>query len=104
MLQLTWTEYEAFEEELMREAPAVRPVANERATKQRIVTNNFSDGDALQLNAPIETDLWKDANLVKIDGCVAAGRSIQTNYIQDRQTLRDLLRAREVSISMQQRQ
>lgn len=102
MLHLTWAEYNAFEQELIAEPPAFQRSAAETGAMQRFSTNNICDEDAFQLNAPIEVDLWENMD-VKIDGCVATGRAIQTNYVQDRQTFKDLIRARTESIALQQR-
>lgn len=103
MLKLTLAEFEAFQQEVVQRASKKTAAAGETGVKKRIVTNNLSTGDSLQLNAPIDEDLWKDMDVVKIDGCFASERSIQCNYIQNGTTFDKLLKAREESLSLQQR-
>lgn len=103
MLQLPLAEFEAFEQERVKRPGTKQTAIGETNGKKRITSNCFSTGDSLQLNAPFQEDLWKDKDVVKTDGCFSTERSIQVNYMQTGDTLQQLLRAREISLTLQQR-
>jgi hypothetical protein len=61
---------------------------------KRIVIHNLTRDQALQINGPVAVDMWKDVAFVKIEGNVAAGTAIQTNYPITMDVFRELLAAR----------
>jgi len=47
---------------------------------ERIITRNTARNQALQVNAALEQDMWKDINRLKIQDNVAEDQSCQVNY------------------------
>lgn len=47
---------------------------------KRIVRYNSVDNQAIQINAPLETDIWKDVNLLVVERNEADNQGIQLNY------------------------
>ncbi|KAH8892381.1 hypothetical protein GQ53DRAFT_764190 [Thozetella sp. PMI_491] len=85
-------------EELQREElHAVYPEladATLDAGGKRIIVQNLTRDQALQINGPVGVDMWKDMAFVKIEGNAAAGTAIQTNYPITIDVFKELLAAR----------
>jgi hypothetical protein len=47
---------------------------------ERVITRNTARDQALQINAALEEDMWKDINRLKIQDNVAENQSCQVNY------------------------
>jgi hypothetical protein len=47
---------------------------------ERIILRNTARDQAAQVNAPIETDIWKDVDRLVIKDNVAEGQALQLNY------------------------
>ena len=52
---------------------------------ERIITRNIARNQALQINAALEEDLWKNVNRLKIHDNVAEDQSLQVNYAMTRE-------------------
>ena len=67
---------------------------------ERIVINNASRGYAVQVNAPLDTDMYKDLSSLRIQDNVAEEQSVQINYgttTKSLSILPELARLRQVS-------
>jgi len=67
---------------------------------ERIVINNASRGYAVQVNAPLDTDMYKDLSSLRIQDNVAEEQSVQINYgttTKSLSILLELARLRQVS-------
>jgi hypothetical protein len=72
---------------------------------ERIIKDNSTRDQALQINAPLETDPWQDLASLTIQGNVAENQSLQVNYAMDRKSLLLLLELQNNNIaSTRQRQ
>ncbi|KAG9191610.1 hypothetical protein G6011_10344 [Alternaria panax] len=58
---------------------------------ERIITRNIARNEALQINAALEKDLWKDVHRLKIHDNVAEDRSFQANYAMTREMVSMML-------------
>jgi hypothetical protein len=70
-------------------APRDLPVKTER-----IITRNTARNQALQINAAVIEDLWKDVNHLKIHDNVAEDESTQVNYAMNREVFSMLVERR----------
>lgn len=70
-------------------APRDLPVKTER-----IITRNTARNQALQINAAVIEDLWKDVNHLKIHDNVAEDESMQVNYAMTREAFSVVLEQR----------
>ncbi|KAI4948169.1 hypothetical protein J4E91_006163 [Alternaria rosae] len=68
---------------------------------ERIIVDNSTHNQALQINAPLETDPWKDLPSLTIRGNVAADQSLQVNYAMDHKSLAMLLQLQDIAIQRQ---
>ncbi|KAI4690375.1 hypothetical protein J4E81_007528 [Alternaria sp. BMP 2799] len=68
---------------------------------ERIIVDNSTHDQALQINAPLETDPWKDLASLTIRGNVAANQSLQVNYAMDHKSLAMLLQLQDIAIQRQ---
>ncbi|CAN9099851.1 unnamed protein product [Alternaria alternata] len=61
---------------------------------ERIITRNIARNQALQINAAVIEDLWKDVNHLKIHDNVAEDESTQVNYAMNREVFSMLFEQR----------
>ncbi|KAH8645270.1 hypothetical protein IG631_02734 [Alternaria alternata] len=61
---------------------------------ERIITRNTARNQALQINAAVIEDLWKDVNHLKIHDNVAEDESTQVNYAMNREVFSMLFEQR----------
>jgi hypothetical protein len=70
-------------------APRDLPIKTER-----IITRNTARNQALQINAAVIEDLWKDVNHLRIHDNVAEDESMQVNYAMTREAFSVVLEQR----------
>lgn len=56
------------------------PSCNFPVKTERIIRQNIAKEQALQFNAAVETDIWKDVSRIVITDNVAEGQALQINY------------------------
>lgn len=71
--------------------------ASGNSTK-RIVVDNLTLDQALQINGPIGEDGWREVSHLVVERNNASGTSIQLNHAVSRQDFKDLLAARLAGI------
>lgn len=68
------------EDDISRLSVDILPPERTTQNTSRIVRNNTATLEALQVNSPVGTDLWKDVDLIRIEGNTASKGSIQWNH------------------------
>ncbi|KAJ5390782.1 uncharacterized protein N7496_001850 [Penicillium cataractarum] len=97
-IQLSDAEYDKLQTE-EREALHPEPVdAALNVGGRRIIVDNLTRDQALQINGPVAVDIWKDMAFIKIEGNIASDTAIQTNYPVSMDVFRELLAARAAGI------
>jgi hypothetical protein len=73
-----------------------------RALIERIVLSNMAKDQAIQINAPLGKDIWKDVDRTIIKNNVAEHDAVQVNYINTLEDTMALMKLRsELSIAAQ---
>jgi hypothetical protein len=89
-----------FEEFLLSQTRAAHPELKKKKevgdskARSRIICNCLAMDQALQILGPVGKDLWADMSLVKTEGLVAKGNSIQMGYAASMEVFDKLLQAR----------
>jgi hypothetical protein len=70
---------------------------------ERIIIGNSSEGQAIQLNAPIGEDLWREIS-VRIENNMAGGNSTQFNFPSKWETTKYMLERQERLIAEERKE
>ena len=73
-----------------------------RVSTERIILRNMAKNQAMQINAPVGTDIWKSIDRIVIEDNIAQDEAVQINYSNSLEVMIALLRLNNEMITARQ--
>ena len=78
------------------------PKTMKRVSIERIILRNMAKNQAMQINAPVGKDIWKNVDRIVIEDNVAQDEAVQINYTNTLEVTMALLRFNSEMITARQ--
>ena len=75
------------------------PKTMKRVSTERIILRNMAKNQAMQINAPVGKDIWKNVDRIVIEDNVAQDEAVQINYTNTLEVTMALLRFNRATIT-----